>query len=83
MWKFISAAWSVWNFIAPIYKDVMNIIAEIKIKGLEGEEARKEVFQSITDFIQKNKVGTKIPDSIMNAGIELCYQVYLTRTKKS
>jgi hypothetical protein len=78
MWKFISAAWGVWKFISPIYNDIMGFIQDARILGLKDDAARKQVFQKATDLIQKNGL-TKVPDSVLNAGIELVYQVYVWR----
>ena len=81
MWKFISAAWTVWGIVRPIYSDLMRIIKEVKEKGLTDDAARKQVIQDTTDFIQA--MGLKsIPDSVLNTAIELVYQIYLWDHKK-
>lgn len=76
MWKFIGMAWKVWSFIRPIFSDLMRIIKEVKESDLTGNDARAKVVQDITDFIQARGL-QKIPDSVLNAGIELCYQLYV------
>jgi hypothetical protein len=59
----------------------MRIIQEVKILGLENEEARKKVFQDITDCIQARGLD-KVPDSVLNCSIELVYQIYQWQNKK-
>lgn len=76
MLKFIAMAGKVWSFIKPIFSDLMQIIKEVKESDLTGDAARKKVTQDITDFIQERGL-EKIPDSVLNAGIELCYQLYV------
>lgn len=80
MWKFISAAISIWQFIAPIYNDVMLAIKRVTETNLEDVAARNAVKQEITDLVQKHALkNTK--DSKINAGIEICYQIYLISKK--
>lgn len=76
MFKFISVAWKVWTFISPIYTDLMSIIAKVKASGLTDDAARNQVLQDVTDFIQARGL-QKIPDSVLNTGLELCYQIYI------
>ena len=68
----------MWKYVRPIYKDLMCIIAEVHNTGLENDEARKKVFQDITDRIQARGL-SKVPDSVLNTAIELCYQIYIWR----
>ena len=85
MWTGIINAWQVllfcWKKVRPIYKDLMRIIHEVSEAGLESEEARKKVFQDITDTIQLRGL-EKVPDSVLNCSIELTYQFYLWKNKK-
>lgn len=76
MVKFFQVVWMVWRFVSPIYSEVMHIIDEVKKTGLTNDDARKKVFQDVTDFIQARGVKA-VPDSVLNTAIELCYQVYL------
>jgi hypothetical protein len=59
----------------------MRIIGKVKSMGLTNEEARKLVFQDITDCIQARGLN-KVPDSVLNASIELVYQIYLADRKR-
>ena len=63
----------VYVYISPIYSELVKIIKEVKTTDLKDEEARKAVFQRISDFVQKS--GLKISDSILNCAIELAYQL--------
>ena len=65
-------------YISPIYSELVKVIKEVTQTDLEDEEARKAVFQKMTDFIQAR--GLKISDSILNASIEIVYQ--LIKNKK-
>jgi hypothetical protein len=80
MFKFISAAWGIWKFIAPIYKDLMTAIKRVNETNLENIEARNAVKQEITDLVQNHAL-KNVSDSKMNAAIEICYQVYLISKK--
>ena len=66
-------------YIGPIYDELVGIIKEVNDSNLGNEEARKEVFQKITDYIQAK--GLNIPDSILNLSIEIVYQ--LVKKEKS
>ena len=85
MFKWVVSCWQIicflWKYLKPIYTDLMLIIDEVRQLGLENEEARKKVFQIITDCIQKRGL-EKVPDSVLNCSIELCYQLYLWKNKK-
>lgn len=85
MLKFLSNAWAVvcfmWTYIRPIYTELMHIIKEAREKGLQDDEARKHVFQEVTDFIQARGLKA-VPDSVLNCSIELGYQIYLWDHKK-
>ena len=79
---------SVWQiilflqkYVKPLYTDLMRIIREVKESGLENDEARKKVFQDITDCIQARGLD-KVPDAVLNCSIELCYQIYVWQTKE-
>lgn len=63
----------VYFYISPIYTELVKIIKEVKQTNLKDDEARKAVFQKITDFIQAK--GLKISDSILNLCIEILYQL--------
>lgn len=82
MLKFLAAAWNVlvflWKYIKPVYADMMEIIAQVKASGLTDTAARAKVIQLVTDKLQCRGLA-KIPDNVMNASIELCYQIYLAR----
>lgn len=80
MWKFISVAWGLWSFIAPIFKNVLTAIKKVKEANLEDVVARNAVKQEITDLIQ-NYALKDVSDSKINAAIEICYQVYLLSRK--
>ena len=81
-WRVICLVISfTWKYLRPIYLDLMRIIKQVKESGLENEEARKKVFQDITDCIQERGL-QKIPDSVLNCAIELCYQLYVWQNKK-
>lgn len=73
----------LWATIRPIYKDLMFIISEVNSKDLDNYTARQIVFQDITDVIQKRGL-ERVPDSVLNCSIELCYQIYKwdSQTKK-
>jgi len=84
MWKifeFFSSVYRkirwVFNFvkvyISPIYDELVTIIKEVQGTDLENEEAKKQVFQKITDYIQSK--GINISDSILNLSIEVIYQL--------
>ena len=84
MWKifeFFSSVYRkikwVFNFvkvyISPIYDELVAIIREVQATDLENEEAKKKVFQKITDYIQSH--GINIPDSVLNLSIEVVYQL--------
>lgn len=66
-------------YISPIYYELVRIIEEVQATDLENEEARKAVFQKITDYIQAQ--GINIPDSLLNLSIEVVYQ--LVKNKKA
>ena len=73
--------WFLYRYVKPIYIDLMRIIQEVRILGLENDDARKKVFQDITDCIQVRGL-EKVPDSVLNCSIELCYQIYIWQSKK-
>lgn len=79
--KAFQVAVLLFKYIRPIFFDLMRIIREVNTLGLDNGEARKKVFQDITDFIQKNGM-KNVPDSILNAAIELAYQIYLLDKKQ-
>jgi hypothetical protein len=85
MLKWVISVWQImcflWQYVKPLYKDLMRIIEKVRTLGLEDEEARKRVFQDITDCIQVRGL-QKVPDSVLNCSIELCYQVYIWQQKK-
>ena len=70
-----------WQRVRPIFHDIVHIIDEVKQSGLSNDEARKKVFQDVTDFIQARGM-EKVPDSVLNCSIELAYQIYLWDRKK-
>ena len=82
MIKFIVSAWQIivfmWKYLKPIYCDLLRIIADVKTLGLTNDDSRKKVFQEITDCIQERGL-KKVPDSVLNCCIELCYQIYIWR----
>ena len=82
MLKALANMWAVvcfmWTYVRPIYTDLMRIIKDAKEKGLEDENARKYVFQEVTDFIQARGLKA-IPDSVLNTAIELGYQIFIWR----
>ena len=79
--KWFSAVWQklvwvitlIYTYLSPIYSDVVKVINELKNTDLTDEAKRKEAFKVISQ-IAINK-GLKIPDSILNAIIELVYQL--------
>ena len=81
MFLFFSSLWRklkwviklVYAYVSPIYDDLVLIIKDVKKEGLKDEKARKVVFQRITDVIQEK--GIDIPDSTLNAIIEVVYQL--------
>jgi hypothetical protein len=79
MWKWLISTWQIilfiWRYIHPIYDDLMCTIREVSNCNFTNEEARKKVFQVITDRVQARGL-EKIPDSVLNCAIELCYQIY-------
>lgn len=85
MFKWLANAWMilgfVWKYVNPIYTDLMRIIKQVQTSGLTDDAARKKVFQDITDCIQARGL-EKYPDSVLNAAIELVYQIYLWKIKK-
>ena len=64
----------IYTYVSPIYKELVMIIKDVQDTPLENEDARKLVFQKITDFIQANGL-KQIPDSILNLLIEAIYQL--------
>jgi len=64
--------------ISPIYHELVDIIQDVKNSDLKDDDARKEVFKRITNYMQLK--GIKISDSILNCAIELVYQ--LIKNKK-
>lgn len=64
-----------WKRVRPILREVIYIIDEVKRSGLSNDDARKKVFQDVTDFIQARGM-EKVPDSVLNASIEMAYQIY-------
>ena len=82
MFKWFSSLWRKLNwlvnfiyvYVSPIYKELVEIIKDVQATDLKDDEARKAVFQRITDFIQKNGL-REIPDSILNLIIEATYQL--------
>ena len=84
MLKFIAIIWQcisfIWQYLRPIYKDLMLSIKEINDKDLGDEVSRKLVFQGITDRMQDRGL-KKIPDSVLNCCIELSYQIFLWQRK--
>ncbi len=85
MLKWLISVWQIicflWKYVKPLYIDLMRIIQEVKNSGLENDTARKKVFQDITDCIQARGL-EKVPDSVLNCSIELCYQIYIWRNQK-
>jgi hypothetical protein len=82
LFQFFTALWHkvqfianlIYTYVSPIYKELVKIIKEVQDANLENEEARKLVFQKITDFIQAHGL-KKIPDSIINLCIEAIFQL--------
>jgi hypothetical protein len=64
----------VYVYVSPIYKELVIIIKEVQKTDFEDDDARKEVFQRITDFMQSNGL-KQIPDSVLNLIIEVTYQL--------
>jgi len=60
-------------YIGPIYNELIDIVKEVSETDLNNEEARKVVFQKITDYIQAK--GIILSDSILNLSIEIVYQI--------
>jgi hypothetical protein len=85
MIKILISLWQVlvffWTKVRPIFHDVIRIIDEAKKQGLSNDDARKKVFQDATDFIQARGLD-KVPDSVLNCSIELCYQIYIWNKSK-
>lgn len=81
LFKFFTNVWNklnwfinfIYTYISPIYKDLVEIIKDVQNTDLTNEAARKEVFKRISKVI-KDK-GLNISDSILNAMIELIYQL--------
>jgi len=73
--------WVMWGYLRPIYRDIIRITKQVSEQGLENIEARKKVFQDITDCIQARGL-EKIPDSVLNCAIELAYQIVIWQNKK-
>ena len=68
--------------LEPVYNyDAKEIIAQVKASGLVDDVARKKVTQLITDKIQLKGLD-KVPDSVLNCTIELCYQIYVWKAAK-
>jgi hypothetical protein len=86
MMKLLITVWQVlvflWRYIKPIYSDMMRIIAEVNATDLDDDEARKKVFQDVTDAMQARGL-QKIPDSVLNCAIELGYQICMWRDCKT
>jgi hypothetical protein len=84
MFKWLSACWGVinflWKHIKPVYNDIMEVVAQVKAEGITDDDARKKAFQLVTDKAQGR--GIKLSDSVINASLELCYQIYLDRQNK-
>ena len=84
MLKFIislfQVLWVMWGYLRPIYRDIIRITKQVSEQGLENIEARKKVFQDITDCIQARGL-EKIPDSVLNCAIELAYQIVIWQNK--
>lgn len=85
MWKFLASTYAVakylWKFVKPVWADTTTAIKLVKEKGLKDDAARKQVFQYLTDCIHARGLA-KVPDSVLNCTIELCYQIYLWRENK-
>lgn len=64
----------IYVYVSPIYKELVEIIKDVKTTNLKDDEARKAVFQRITDYIQEKGL-KKVPDSILNLIIEIVYQL--------
>ena len=64
--KIVWVAKLIYVYVKPIYPDLIAIMKKIKAEGLKDEEARKKVFQMITDVIHKKGLA-QYPDSILNA----------------
>lgn len=63
----------VYTWLSPIYDDLVAISKKVKESNLEDDEARKAVFQEITDVLQSK--GIKMSDSSLNLLIEVVYQL--------
>jgi hypothetical protein len=82
MFKFFSAVWQkllwlinfIYVYVSPIYKDVISIIKDVQSANLQDDAARKEVFKRITAILKAK--GLNLSDSLINAIIEICYQIY-------
>jgi len=82
IFRFFTSLWGkiqfianmVYVYVSPIYKELVIIIKEVQKTDFEDDDARKEVFQRITDFMQSNGL-KQIPDSVLNLIIEVTYQL--------
>lgn len=63
----------MYTYLSPIYSELVKVIKAVQESNLEDDAARKAVFQQMTDFIQAR--GLNISDSILNASIEIVYQL--------
>lgn len=66
----------IYAYVSPIYGDVVSIIAVVKAKGLQDQEARDEVFKQITAVIKAKGIASKYSDSKINAILEVIYLLY-------
>jgi len=82
LFNMLQVLWAIWGYVRPIYRDVLRIIKQVDKLGLENKAAREKVFQDITDCIQARGLA-KVPDSVLNCTIELCYQIALWQDKKA
>jgi len=61
----------IFVFISPIYDDLKAIVKAIRNENLTNDEKLAKVKKEVNDIIEKK--GLNIPDSVVNAAIEIVY----------
>jgi len=85
IFRFFSSVWRkilwvaklVYAYVGPVYKDVVDLIKVVKSEGLEGDAARREVARRLGSILEEK--GISIPNSIINAIIEVVFQLVKNR----
>jgi len=69
--KIIWVAKLVYTFVSPIYQDIIDVIRIVKDEGLQDDAAKARARELLKSILEVK--GISIPDSIINAAIDIFY----------